>query len=174
MSFLESEFRATGIAENPGAAYAEVRHAVKQQFTGAAQVLVGALRRASPVGVSGDLSNSWTYDYDDAKMAATVSSGAEYAAPTELGRKAKGLPKGALDDWVRHVIRPGPVTLKSGRVVSADSRIKSIAFLIARKKAKQATPGQFFAKKAFEATLPTINATFIGPLGPLIVQRLQT
>lgn len=162
-NFIDAEVAFTGDLFNAPKATGEVRQSVKQTLVAVSKLLAGELERASPVGETNNLAKSWTYAYEDSSMTAKVSSGVEYAAPTELGRKAAPVPRKALEGWVRRVINPGK-----------ESRVRSIAFLIARKKAEKPTPGQFFARRTFEATIPALSKAFLGPCGALIVRRLES
>lgn len=171
--FLTADFFLQGDAFNPPKRDAEIRTAIRQQMILSSEYLVGVLGPATPAGATGVFRRAWYYVYDGIEQTATITPSVEYAAPVELGRKAAGVPSAPLELWVRRklgVTQEKSVT-KNGVTVLG---FKAIAYLIGRKKKAKATPGQLFATKAFNTAVPAVNAAMLGPLGSLIVQRLDT
>lgn len=162
--FMSVEVKLDGTAFLPGRAEAEVRHVIKEQLTGASLAYIREVKPATPVGVFGNLQKEWQFAYDDATLTSKIFPGTvEYAQAVELGRKAAPVPIEPLRLWVKR---------KLG--ITDPKEIRSVAFLIGRKKKQQATEGQFFATKAWQKSLPVINSAFMEPMGAKIVERLST
>ena len=158
--FMDVTGKFTGKLSVPGQAMAEVRDALRQQLTGAGLYLEGELARATPA-YTGAAQRGWFTEYDDDNQTARVANPLEYIVPLELGRRAAFVPVKPLELWVRR------------KLGVDDKNARRIAFAISRKKARFPTPGLRFAQTAFEQALPTIQSAFIGPLGPIIVERLS-
>lgn len=160
---MQGSIEFAGPLFSEGRPRAEIRKVVKEQLVGASLFYIGEVKPKTPVGVYGVLKGSWQYVYDDASQTSIIGTGTvEYAPAVELGRKAAPVPIKPLRLWVKRVLG-----------ISKESEINSVAFLIGRKKKRQATPGQFFATETWKRTLPTLNNAFMSPIGAKIVERLK-
>lgn len=118
------------------------------------QHIRGLIMPKTPVGVSATLRGG-----TQAKV--TTSMGAPrsiegrvfnpvaYGLPVELGRRSgKQPPSSALELWVRR------------KLGVAENRVKSVAFLVARKIGRKGTNAVLMFKQAFEAGRGTVNGFF--------------
>jgi hypothetical protein len=146
---ISIRFVKTGIVDAPMALPPKLERALDVQFEACARVLLAAVTGATPVGVSGDLRRGWYIDRPKPAQR-VVANEVEYLLPTELGRRASPCPIAPLSLWVQRKLQIPPP--------AADH----VAFLIARKKAQQDTPGQFFVKKTVDLLFPQFSEQVAG------------
>lgn len=160
----------TGDAFDPGRLDSETKAVYREALTAAGLELEGIFRRDTPFGVVGALQKAWFTEYDDDLQQVIVANPMEYALAVEEGRKPKFPPTKPIELWVKvHITRQEKTKTVKGKTTLG---YKAIAFLIARKKSKEPTPGQGFVKKAFEASIDSVNANYLQPIGAEIVRRL--
>ena len=124
------------------------------------------LQKNTPVGATGNLRREWKMDvvYVDGfsdghggrMVQVNIYNPAVYIEPTEYGRRASPISKEgrkSLELWV---------TRKLGKTLA---EAKSIAFLIARKKALHPTKGQHFVYRTLGYALPLIAAKITEEFG---------
>lgn len=125
----------------------------------AGMYLLAELQKNTPVGATGSLRRGWKMDtsyvsVDGGRLVVVnIYNPLGYNEPTNMGRKAAPISQRGRESlrlWVQR---------KLGKSLA---EAKSIAFLIARKKALFPTPGQKYIEKTLDATLPRI------------VERLET
>lgn len=116
-------------------------------LTKASLYLEGEMIRNTPVGVFGTLRRSWFSRVTDngQETTASIINPIEYALPVELGRRAAPVPIEPIELWVRR------------KLGVPQSRSRQVAFIIAKKKARQRTPGQLFATNTFDASRSTVE-----------------
>lgn len=137
------------------------RDIYRQNLTAAGYFLQGELQRATPFGVAGKLQKAWAVEYDEDKNQVHVVNPTEYALAVDQGRDAgKGVPIKPLQLWVKRKLQ-----------VTTDKEAKAIALAISRKKKYNRTPGQGFVARTFDASVETINAQFLEPIGAEIIKR---
>lgn len=161
MSFIKAEIVFEGRLWNPNAANQAAKRAIKLGLTGAAEFFKTEVALATPVGADGNLSKAWSTEWDEQKQQAIVFNPMEYALATELGRKAAPVPIKPYARWFRRKLG-----LSEKAAIGA-------AIASSKKKAKEATPGQFFTKKTFNSNLKKINDNFIQPIGGKLIEELS-
>lgn len=134
---------------------------VKEQLVAGAEFMKTEVNLGTPIGADGNLARAWSTDWDQSQMQAIVFNPTEYALSVELGRKPAPVPIAPLTRWFQRKVGLGP------------KEAKSAAIRTSKKKAKTRTPGQFFARNAFEGSLQTLNDNFITPIGANLVQELS-
>src|ERR1017187_2948229 len=154
---IDVQVNSTGlILKASGAFQKNLLGELNKQFILSGQFLLAEVQKATPVGASAELRRGW---FMDVKMISTeggevaqvtISNPSEYLEPTELGRKAspvslEGQKSMAL--WV---------TRKLG--ITDPKKVKSVVFLICRKKKVTATKGQFFMRATVEKCIPVVIA----------------
>lgn len=133
----------------------------RQQLTGAGLFIQGEVQRNTPFGVTGAMQKAWFTEYHEDEQQAVVSNPSEYILAVELGRKAAPVPIEPIRLWARRKLQ------------LSERAAARAAFFIARKKRRQATPGQFFARDAFEGSIQTVNDMFLQPIGAELVKGLS-
>lgn len=151
---LETEFKVAGklLAGGPE------RTAIVDRELGAAmhastQMFRGLIIPATPVGVSGTLRGATAASVSTSGSPASIDGRVfnpiAYGMPVELGRSAgKQPPSSALELWVRR------------KLGVPENRVKSVAFLVARKIGRQGTKAVEMFTKAFDQGKATANGYF--------------
>lgn len=143
---IRAELQATGpIAE--GRTEEEVRRETWIALVKAASFLQGEISRATPV-YTGQLRGGWQVVYDEANLVARVVNNVEHALPTELGRRAAMPPVEPIKLWVER------------KLGLKEPESESVAWAIARKKAREFTPGQHFIERTFDSVVPALERLF--------------
>jgi ribosomal protein L18 len=118
-----------------------------------AKFLESELIRNTPVGVTGKLRRDWKTEIEwstenEVKMVkVTISNPSVYAQVVDEGRRAAPVSKEGRKSLELWAMRKLKVTEKES---------KTVAFLIARKKANQPTKGKNFVRKTLDDVLPKI------------------
>ena len=127
----------------------------------AANSLKKMLADATPVGVYGKLKAAWKMSGDAKEPSGTLTNDTKYFPWVEDGRRPGPAPVSVMELWVR-------------KKLGLDGReAKRVAFAICRKKAKEFTPGQKFAKKTIESQRDKIIRTIKAIAGKEIQIEVQ-
>lgn len=158
---INAEIKFEGAIWDPNKSQVATRKVIKGALVAASEFLKTEVALATPVGVGGDLSKAWGTEWDEANQEAVVFNPVEYGLVVELGRKAAPVPIKPYARWFQRKLGLSPKEAIGAAIASS------------KKKAKQATPGQFFTKKTFASNLSKINENFIQPIGGNLIQELS-
>jgi hypothetical protein len=118
-------------------------------------ILVSDIKPEWPIGATGGARQSIGSEVKsvgsaiEGKVGSSIKTPYPYPLVTELGRRpGKAPPPGALDLWVRRVLRVPP------------DKVRGVAFLIGRKIARRGIKGKFIFKKALESNTAKIQGYF--------------
>lgn len=137
-----------------GAGPAVVDREMTAAMHASTQHLRGLIMPKTPVGVSGTLRGATaakvtTSGGSPVSIEGRVFNPTAYGMPVELGRRpGKQPPSSALELWVRR------------KLDIPENRVKSVAFLVARKIGRKGTTAVEMFKKAFEEGRSTVNGFF--------------
>jgi len=139
----------------------DTRKGLREALRAAGRDLVHKIEKASPVGVHGNIAAGWRMSNIHqlaSNSAFEIYNLTPYLNAVEIGRPPKYVPYEVLIPWVKLKITPQP------------KEATRIAYYIARKKGKSHTPGQEFAKKAFEKAVPEYFANLNLRMGAFYAQ----
>lgn len=136
-----------------------VMKVLDSEIQNVSRFVLAEVQKATPVGVTGHLRRAWFMIVR--KYQVTISNPSVYLNSLELGRPAAPISREgriSLRLWVRRVMGV------------PEDQADHVTFLIARKKSKKPTPGQFFIKKTLNKIWPRIISYFASPA---VVNRIS-
>lgn len=150
---LSIDVRVDGALLKAGNANAIVEREMTAAMHASTQHLRGLIMPKTPVGVSGTLRGGTqakvTGSGADRTIEGRVFNPSAYGMPVELGRRpGKQPPSSALELWVRR------------KLGVPENRVKSVAFLVARKIGRKGTTAVRMFAQAVNDGRSTVNALF--------------
>ncbi len=152
---IDTDFKVSGkLLQGAKANEAVVNRELTAAMHASTQMFRGLIIPATPVGVSGMLRGGTAAEVSTSAGAFSIEgrvfNPSAYGLPVELGRGAgkRQPPSSALELWVRR------------KLGVPDNRVKSVAFLIARKIGRQGTKAVEMFTKAFASGKGQANAYF--------------
>lgn len=142
------------LTKGPQAAAAVVDREMTAAMHASTQHIRGAIMPKTPVGVSATLRGATqarvSAEGNPRTITGRVFNPTAYGLPVELGRRAgqKQPPSSALELWVRR------------KLGVPENKVKSVAFLVARKIGRKGTNAVKMFSQAFEESRGVINSYF--------------
>lgn len=151
---IETDFKVSGrLLQGAKSNEAVVTREIGAAMHASTQMFRGLIIPATPVGVSGTLRGGTAASVSTSGVAYSIEgrvfNPVAYGMPVELGRApGRQPPSSALELWVRR------------KLDVPENRVKSVAFLVARKIGRQGTKAVEMFAKAFAQGKATANGYF--------------